>query len=301
MQEIAQLRVLEKYAHLVFQPHEGKLLGDNIRHLHIPTSDPRYHKIGVLQEKLGKKDELFFTWWHIQRRYTTEEIDGAELFHLDVGLIIQAGEEYGTQYDDSTACRLCSAGATQVGPLIMSSSRLPKSRDLAVTMAGEMVVSRRVVDLFERLRLNGADFEPVRHQRRADRPASGQWFQMRVRNASVQIHPKTVVANDPFDMDPDNEGRCPRGHLLGLNLISEVYVTSGLGDVDVAESVQYFGYRLGLYRPTRFILISPKLRSALAAEGLKRWTADVAYVVRDEQPDHAGQQVLPTNKKTPTR
>jgi hypothetical protein len=106
------------------------------------------------------------------------------------------------------------------------------------------------------------------------------WYQLTVMSAQADIVPPTRVANDPFDDDPGDEHRCPRGHLIGLNILSEVSIRAAARDAsDFVSSRQYVGVRRGLLRPRRIILVSPRARTLLSSEGVRGASFEVAHLV----------------------
>ena len=52
MREIAEFHVYERHAHLLFAPDEGKRVGDDMREVHVDTTDPRFPEIGGIQREL---------------------------------------------------------------------------------------------------------------------------------------------------------------------------------------------------------------------------------------------------------
>ena len=106
MREYLELRVSEKHASKVFAPNEGKRLSDIVRAVVISTTDPRLPAIKRLQDEGIAKQDRFFFGWILTRKYSKSELQSAELFQLDITAVFEpAGEECGTVYDDSKACR----------------------------------------------------------------------------------------------------------------------------------------------------------------------------------------------------
>jgi hypothetical protein len=221
-----------------------------------------------------------FTAWIQRRRYSRRELDAAKLFRLRVRSIFEpAGEEFGTQYDESYACPKCGAGAKQVSDLFLKWKRIPKGKDISRTIAGEMVASVRLVELFHEQGITGATFRAIR-QHPASSAESKDWFQLTVQSMGAEIVPPTQAGIDPFDEDAQGQYRCPLGHVIGLALLSEVSVKSATrGDTDIACTRQFTGARQGLLRPERIILISPKVLRLLESEKLRGWDAEVAHLV----------------------
>ena len=261
MKATYEFRVLEEFAPLLFEPSEGKRLGETVRKVEIEASDPRFDAIGKLQAEIqAKSDRSFFYGWNIRRRYAQSELQSAKLFHFTVVSTFEpSGEECGTTYDTSTECPHYHAGASQSSSLILNIKKIPKHKDFCRTIADENLVSRKVADLFAKHGITGAIFRPI-YPKRSLNAASQDYFQLVVPEIGAEIVAPTIVGVDPFDSDSKGEFRCPYGDLLGLNLLSEV------------------GMRRGLLRPEREILISPKLWRLIVSEKLKGYEVEVAQL-----------------------
>jgi hypothetical protein len=280
MKEVAEFRVDERFASMLFAENEGKRVGSSVRMIELDTTDPRFAEVGRLQRELrAKQGEPFFYGWRLKRKPSMQELRATRVFSLQVTAFFEpAGEERGTKYDNSSACPNCGAGAKQIGPLILDVKRIPKGKDIAMTIAGEIVVSQRVGALFERHGVSGVALGPVR-MNAASSAESKDWFQLNVQSANAEIVAPTRVGIDPFDDDSLGECRCPLGDLLGLNLLSEVTIRATTrGDADFVSSRQYIGVRRGLLRPERVILISPKVWELIDSEKLKGVEAEIAHL-----------------------
>ena len=281
MKETCEFRIDEDFAPKLFADDEGKRLGDSVRKVEISTDDTRFCSIGQLQEEVQKKTDCsFFYGWILRRHYSKKELDAASLFQLLITSTFEpAGEECGTEYDESTACPSCGAGARQITPLFMNVKRIPKSKDVSRTIAGENVVSRRVAELFSRHKISGAGLLPVKPSKKSS-AESRDWFQLTVPMADAEIVAPTRVGINPFDDDEKGECRCPVGDMIGLNLLSEVSIKSTTrGDDDIISTRQFVGTRRGLLQPERIILVSPKVRQVFESERLKGVKFEVAHLV----------------------
>ncbi len=222
----------------------------------------------------------FFYGWNLRRRYSKAELEAATLFQFKVTSTFEpAGEEYGTKYDETTACPRCGAGAMQSTPLYLPEKRIPKNKDVSRTIAGEIVVSRRAAELFARHGITGAKLLPIR-SKGASSVESKDWFQLIVQSSEAEVIAPTRVGINPFDDDVKGECRCPLGDLIGLNLLSEVSIKSASrGNEDIITTQQFVGTRRGLLRPERIILASSKLRRLIESEKLKGLEVEVAHFV----------------------
>ncbi len=244
----------------------------------LPGDDRRVQEIGNIERAMRKKGDLFFTYWHIHRKYTEEEIESAELLDLVIRSYFEpTGSMCGTGYDESAACKHCGAGAPMTTPLILNTNRAPKNKDIAQTIAGEVVVSQRFVDAFREHGLSGAEFRPVLHKGRKGLLPS-ELYQLVVTSKPLKLTANTVAGNNPFNLDERNEHRCPKGHMAGLNQISELYVSRASHDgSDICVTDKLFGVRRGELRPEPRYLISPKLRDVLTEMKAKGFILEVAH------------------------
>ena len=168
MMEMAEFRVVERFAPKLFAAHKGKRLGDTVRKIELTTDDPRYERIGELNTEIrATTDSSFFYGWHIRRRYTSVELVSARCFQLAVTAVFEpAGEECGTEYNEATACSECGAGAAQVSDLHLDLRKVPKNKDIARTIADEIIVSQRLAERMIDTGLTGFELRPVRHKAR---------------------------------------------------------------------------------------------------------------------------------------
>lgn len=343
MREVFEFRVDSDFADRLFSVDEGKNLG-SIRVIQMFADDPRFAQVGELQQTVHREsDRAFFYGWHISRRYTKRELDAAEVFTLwPTGTFEPPGELCGTVYDESVACPHCGGGAKQVSDLRLDLRKAPKSKDIARTIAGEVIVSQRMAELLTDGELKGFDLRQVRHKARyADDPfdlhevptgrrilqvaetfgaphpterfwvwlnrsenrelyeqaqkehvalknqsrsakskAAPVWYQL-IATTSVQIVAPTRVGIDPFDDDSEGECRCPHGDTIGLNLLSELWVSQrdfANCNGDIACTKQYVGVRRGLLRPQPLLVISPRLWRAMEEGEMKGFRVEVAYL-----------------------
>jgi hypothetical protein len=290
MKEVYEFRVQEQHASRLFAPNEGEKLGwtkqfgdefVTVRKVELTADDPKFKRVGELEALIKKEPHgFFFAGWTIRRRYTADELEKAKLFLLHhVSTFEPAGEERGTQYDESTACKHCKAGARQVTPLFLDWNRIPKGKDIARTIAGEIVVSKRLVELFKHHSITGAEFLPIRN-RPASSAESKDWFQLVVTPCDALIVAPTKTGIHPFNEDVSGEYRCPLKDQIGLNRLSEVWISrSSYNGSDIVASRQFLGRRGGLLRPERLLLVSPKLHQVIEKEKIKGCKLEVAHLV----------------------
>lgn len=297
MQETIEFRIPESRAIIFLQADVGTKIGI-ARKLEVRLDDPLFKKIGELDRQLRERGEAFFTAWISRRRYSRRELEKAELFHVLPKRVFEpAGEECGTVYDESSACKhvfapekeleisghkmyipasTCGVGAQQLTPLFLDGRRIPRNVDFSRTIADELVVSARVVAVFDKSGLSGAKFDSIRLSNKAGR-ASEDHYQLEVVGQPVELDPVTRTGSDPFD--ESSYGRCPCGDVVGLNVLSEVTVRrENLGDADVMVTRQMIGNRQGLLRPRPILLLSPRAWRAIETAKLKGLRIEVAHL-----------------------
>lgn len=339
-----EFRINEEFAHLLFDPTEGKRLGNSIREVILTHKDSRLTEIGRLQAKLRKSEgRPFFYGWNIHYRYSPDELNNAELLFVNsTAGLEQAGEEYGTLYDEANVCPLCGEGRNQVSYLILDLKDVPKGNDIATTLANERIVSQRLAELIVDNSITGVDLRPVihktrledepiefrelpsgreilrraeaagisystwqfyvwlnrpeqtllldsvvdehvnRHKTKVDRRTMSipKWYQLVVVSRSVSIAvPPTRFGINPFDEDPEGRYKCPLGHVLGLNLLSEPYILRESWDgSDVALTKEKIGVHRGLLRPEPLLVISKRFWKILRENKIRGYSVGVVNI-----------------------
>lgn len=363
MTEIFEFRIPEDDAARHLPAAAGVLLGETARKVVVAPDEPLFELIGRLQHKFRarRSGSGFFVSWHVERCYLRTELEEAELLHVWPKKTFEpAGEECGTIYDDTEACDhvfartpeadicghripasvdICGVGAQQVTPLFLDVRRIPRTVDLARTIAGEVIVSQRAAEVFIESNLTGFELDPIRHKaqykddpidleklptgmeilrkagaegvehrswafgvwlnrtenrsmlkeaqkehttnmvkRAARRPLQyPAWYQLKVTSDPVEISLSTRAGGDPFD--EKGYGRCPRGHIVGLNLLSEIAVIRAtVPKADVIATRQMVGVRRGLLRPRPRLLLSHRAWRAIDDANLKGLVVEVAHL-----------------------
>jgi hypothetical protein len=167
LREIYEFRIKERFASQLSQPNAGKLLtSGQVRQIRVEATDPLFNEIKLLDSKLRQSEgRRVFTFSQITRLYTPGEFESAELLHMFVTTIFEpAGEECGTQYDETSACSYRGASARQVSDLFLDHRRLPTERDIASSIAGEVIISEHLAEILGEAQIRGVEFRPVRHR-----------------------------------------------------------------------------------------------------------------------------------------
>jgi hypothetical protein len=265
MKEIIELRINIDYANLLFQEFEGKKIGSSIKVIEITKDDPRYQQIPLIAEEVKRKyDRTFFYGWKIKRKYSKKVIENAELLQLKIKSIFEpTGEECGTIFDESESCDICGANRIQISPLILKKGTIPK-KDIAKTIGGEVIVSDRFLNAVKRRNLKGLKLSPTN---------LNKYYQLNT-DAQIELTLDTVSGINIFDLSSSDEGeiyKCPMGHTIGLNLLSEAYVLKNelIANNDFIKSKQKIGVKRGLLRPEPIYFCSQAFRLMIEEEKLR--------------------------------
>jgi hypothetical protein len=292
MKEVLELRVNYDYAHLLFKANEGKNIGTSVRVVEISTDDPRYKQIPIIEEKVRKEyNSGFFFGWQIKRRYRKEELNTAELLHLKIKTVFEpTGEECGTLYDETVACKICGTNSKQISPLILKKVSIPK-KDIAKTIGGEVVVSEKFVNAVKQRKLKGLGLSPIYFGK-----GILSYYQLTA-NVEVELSSRNITGNNPFEKTTGSQGGtcyicgyemkyepevyiCPKGDLIGLNLLSEPYVLYGplIKEFDFLASKQKIGVKRGLIRPESVYFCSQIFKKMVEEENLSGFEFEIAHI-----------------------
>ncbi len=279
MKELFEFRLYENEARSILKDTEGKVLPSGLARL-VRTNgrDSLFSKLRTVAKTRSVEGRHFVSSWQCVRRYAKKELSEAhELLLLIPRVFEPSGEECGTTYDGSAACGHCGLGAVQGGPLRLQISSVPRV-DIARTIGGEIVVSSRFRNLVEATGLKGLALEPV--EAIVDGSRRGQpIFQLRTLDSNLRIaSPPSAFGISPFDEDESGEYRCPLGHVLGLNRLSELTVRSGIpAPNDIVTTREAAGTRRGLLRPERFLVVSQRFYSAVVDGRLDGFRFEVVH------------------------
>lgn len=292
MIEKIEFRIFERSYPLIKIKHESKFNGGAYV-IHTTVDSDLYNEIHLIDDRqLQAGEPTIFSYWKITRHYEKEELEKAKLFKiLPTAFFEPEGESCDTIYDEESACELCGSGAKRLGPLKLRYSSIPK-KDLAVTIASEVVFSSKLVEMADKWLLTGLNLTPV--QFRNDRSGFLTPNLMKVLKVSSVIK----TGEDPFQSkgySPKSASqglekygyiskgeiyKCPNGDNLGLNLLSEVTVMDdpAIGMYDIFFSKQTFGVRRGVLRPAPVLLCSPRFRQMVLDEKLTGFKFEVANI-----------------------
>jgi hypothetical protein len=269
MKELLELRVNVEYADLLFGKEEGKKVGTSVKVVLLDKDDPRYARLSEISEYVAREySDWFFLGWQIRRIYSKKELDSAGLLHLQILRSFEpSGEQCGTQFDETTACKICGSNRRQVGILHLLEKSIPKL-DISRTIGGEVVVSSKLASMFESQGLSGAAFLPIQTEK-----GISTYKQLRILS-EVSLSERLVAGVNPIDLSDHSDAevyKCPLGHTIGLNLLSEPWVSKmeGLNVDDLLMSKQKIGVHRGLLRPAPIYFCSQAFRKMAVDGNLK--------------------------------
>jgi hypothetical protein len=271
----------------------GKLIGRSVtglvRKVEVPIGDQLYEEIGRIHRTLkAKRGHGLFTSWIPHAEYSSAELAAAEILRLSVPAVFEPpGEEVGTKYEDGDACDICGIGRRQVSDLVLDLRRVQTGRDIetqtvprkdiARSIADEVVVSTRFADALTKSGMTGIRLRPVFQVGRRD--PSPTWRQLVIGGTPVVAIPPTKFGIDPFDMDPEGSYRCPRGHIAGLNLLSEVTIDrASWSDSDAAKTSEAVGWRQGLLVPAPLFMVSSRFQALVAHNSFTGASLAIAHL-----------------------
>jgi hypothetical protein len=277
MREILELRMSAERAERYLPPGVGKDIGYGVRKLLLDVQDPLVENLRDIEAEYCAQGTTLFSMCVVERHYTPRELRAAEYLMVEFWPFFRpTGEECGTRYDESTACSYCGAGDRQVNELHLELRRIPRSRELALTMGGEYVVSSRFAELLRQHRITGYELRPV--VSKGGRPTSDH-HQLVIPSAMAEIVPPTRAGGSYLAPEPDSS-RCPDGHVLGHRLLSPLHVSrDSLGELDWVFTRQRFGSRQGLFRPYPLMIVTQRLYRLLAEQKVRHLHAEVVHLV----------------------
>jgi hypothetical protein len=165
MREIVEIRLPEEWARENLG-EQGKSLSELTRRITVDTDDPLFQQLNRKLRQQKKRGPIGMSAW-FHRLYTPNELGRAHLFRLIINAAFEpTGEQCGTVYDESRACPYCGAGRRQTSDLVLDLRKVPKTKDIARSIADEWIVSQRLAELLVDNRISGLELRPVRHKAR---------------------------------------------------------------------------------------------------------------------------------------
>jgi len=294
MKEIHEFRIWADKYHLLPQPNSARFNGV-VYVIKVEKDEPLFHTIEKLDRELRKKESTgIFGFWDVRRTYTPVELKEAELFEFKINAAFEpTGEECGTQFDENTACEICGANRNQIGPLKLKKGSIPK-KDIARSIAGEVVVSARLVETVQKTGMRGISFDHVILGTKVS-----NYFQLKVTSPELEVTKQTTAGHNVFNLTSDVAEEqeftvsgnhivkfekavfsCPIGHLIGSRLISEPHVknVASISEFDVFVSRQKVGVKQGLLRPEPIYFCSSAFREMILMEKLTGFDFEIARI-----------------------
>jgi len=290
MKALYEFRIDEGEAQQIFGPAFGRSLGA-VRIIKLQADDPAFDELRRAHRdrlKRGHRAGVIYSW-DVRRSYSRAELEQAEFIQfIPSGAFEPAGEDCGTSYDESTACPHCGAGRIQASLLALDLRRnqpehdihtttLRRGKDVARSIADEVVVSDRLATLFRGSEASGFELAAVR---KCDSNGLIEgWLQLHVTSHPVEATSPTTYGNNPFDLDEAGQYRCPLGHVAGLNLLTELTIDRGSWQgADIVATSQLSGRRDGALVPAPALVITKRLYRVLRNSRVKGARYEVVHL-----------------------
>jgi len=244
-------------------------------------------RLGVLIEELQKWPELASPNIQVEKYYTRQELESAELFiwgptnqaiEDDYYDFYAEGEEHRDLY---RYCLACGAPLEQIREIIVNKARMGQ-KDVSLTYSDEVILAEWVGHLLQEHQLTGFDLWPVHHYKK---PHKGEptLYQLKVTNVLPPM------ASPPTEFEQFHDcavcGRTSRflkhTHWWGKIQYYEdtdVYYPRSVLEVatDFNHTVEYFG-ELRVAHP--MIIITQRVYQLLREHKVKNWAAVPVYLV----------------------
>lgn len=273
MKEVCEFRINNTFIELLPKTIIGINIGP-VTKIKIEKNGSEFHVVKKIVESLKENEnESFFYGWGIKRSYSKKELTNAQLFQVIISNIFEpTGEECGSVYDESMACEICGANRRLVSPLILKKGTIPR-KDIAKTIGGEVIASEKLLDAIRLRNLKGLQLSPINIQ---------HYYHLNS-NCEIELSTNTIVGVDPFDLSTRNNleiYKCPKGHTLGLNILSEAFVLNNrtFGEGDFWVSRQKIGVNRGFLRPESIYFCSPAFREMVIEEKLSGFDFEIAHI-----------------------
>jgi rRNA maturation protein Nop10 len=180
---LRELALLEEARDLGFDTKasvESRSLGPYLR---LPVEDARLQPLLDRLRDMGVKP---FT--RLDREHTAVELDSAEWLVLRTATAgLWGGVDYGQEYDFSSACPTCGAGARVIPPLLAEIGAMGKKGIDHLVYEGHLIVTQRVVEALDGL--TGFEALPVRSKRR---PPDARFAWLKIANVLPRMDPSTT-------------------------------------------------------------------------------------------------------------
>lgn len=283
MQEIFEFRLYERLVKQFLPDNVGKKAGPLARVIRVSRDTHLFSRIAEEAAKAkeeGRDDPI--ASWSVRRRYSERELLSAEVIHLCVDHFIDIDSEgAGTQYDYSSACKICGVGRQLIGSLKLPRASLANLRGITTTISkDEVLIPATLVDALNSAKITGAKYNDIcfNDDANGDLLNPSPVKQLIVSSNRISAVAPSQFGIDPFDYDVGRDFCCPLGHLAGLNLLSELYVSLDAWDgSDWFQTEQCVGIRRGSLAPAPLFLISQKLYRLLRDYPLQGCRFEIAH------------------------
>ena len=290
MKKFVYFRINEKYFDFVQNNIPEVVFNPSNPIIILSTDDENVTNIHNMNKLL---DNNLYFYWDLLYEYTSNEINNAKLFRVKyLNVIESCGEEGGTQYDNSKVCPICGAGKRQIGDLHLSSNTSLKKGVVYKTIGGEIIVPSFFRDISIEHNLYGMDFL---HVWLGDELLN-DYLQL-TSSYSIEVSTMTRFGIDYFDTEnissveermfnicghnihfPKEIYVCPQGDLVGLRLLSELFVLHNdtINNIDFMKTSKYIGVKRGFINPEPLYVCSKKFYDVVKKENIYGMEFEIA-------------------------
>jgi hypothetical protein len=279
MREEYEFRVHANLASSYLNDNEGKNYG-SLRRVVTHPGEQLFEKIELATKAENSMGRPFYGFWNITRQYSPQEINSAEIFHFWPSGGIQINEDdVNSSYNESASCSCCKAGAEQISPLQIKWAQKKSKREFLRLLGGELILSSRAMNIFLKANIQGVDFFDIFGAAGNRKKKYLNWRQMIPTNTKAELNTHTKAGDYPFKESREIKYLCGQKHIYGLNLLSDVHISrSSWEGADIAASSKFIGVRMGLIRPKRILLCSPRFREVVLENDIKGFNFEVAHL-----------------------
>lgn len=139
-----------------------KEISSDISKIRVPVGSSSYELIKTAELKFWQKSgKSLFSSLYSKRKFSKKELnDSALIFIEPIEIFYPSGVDCGTIY--AGGCEFCSLGRDVVGSLKLDTRSIPKSVDIACSVAtDEIVVSERFFELLSAKSISGIDLHAI--------------------------------------------------------------------------------------------------------------------------------------------
>lgn len=257
----------------------------------IPRDHPEFDN--VLNWAKEHKKIIITSMVFVEKIFSESELNSAEILYLswiDDAPGEMYANEYGTKYEVIKKCKQFEI-YKQISPLFCNTSKLSKKKDIQRLFSSEIIISKRLKEIFEREKITGVQIRPVYRPLRIKNigdaeeilndktKQSEDWFHLEVvADANHIVVPPTKYGLRYIDFDKSWRNF----YLPECNLISDIDYRSYLylkrkhwPKTDIARTKEMI---MAKY-PYPLVIINQRTYQILKKNKVKDFKAEPAYFV----------------------